>query len=182
MVLRNLIKHAFQTYLSHLSITFVYNIRVSQRSHWKILIIDQVICRKLSNSAPAIIIGHMEHSANNSGILSNFKRKGTSSYKKSTYLLSFEKFGENKEIFEWAWPPCTHRRSLWPWVGNPLKHFVMGPFIAVSCYLKKVFTKNLRAKSKLAISSRKPSVTANFSAKICYNLPYTYSTVKKLSE
>ena len=40
----------------------------------------------------------MERSANNSGIFSNFKRKGTSSYKKSTYLLSFEKFGENKEI------------------------------------------------------------------------------------
>ena len=121
----------------------------------------------------------MEHSANTSGILSNFKRKGTQQLQEE-YTLSFEKFGVNKEIFEWAWPLCTHRRSLW--VGNQLKSFVMGPSIVVSCYLKKIFTKKFMAKSKLAISSRKPSVTANFSAKICYNLPYTYPMGKKLSE
>ena len=65
---------------------------------------------------------------------------------------------------------------------EPAKTFCHGSFYCGQLLSQKSFHKKFKAKSKLAISSRKPSVTANFSAKICYNLPYTYPMGKKLSE
>ena len=65
---------------------------------------------------------------------------------------------------------------------EPAKKFCHGSFYCGQLLSQKNLHKKFKAKSKLAISSRKPSVTANFSAKICYNLPYTYPMGKKLSE